>query len=692
MRALRWLLLGGLVAVAGCGSANALVLVELTIDVGVPHADSVSLSVPAAPSVKAISIQLDDQKRSQVIHVGYYMPGIGSVTIEAQALAGGCVVGQGTASSATAARAGETSGPVQVVVTKKADATCTDGGSGLTEGGTDVRDTNPPVDGTDGGTDVRDTNPQVDGPDGATDVRDANPQVDGTDGGTDVRDATPPHDGAPPIPPPRLIAPLSTATVTRRQPTLHWVLAGGSDGAHVQICFDRDCTREVTSFDVGNNATSGMPPAELPTGGDVQVFFWRAYGRSGTTTGDTPSSTWEMFVGKQSAPVDTSWGSTLDVNGDGLADVVVGADNGDGVSGMAFVYTGSTSITSGATIMAPAPSASMTGHFGFSVSSAGDVNGDGFGDLIIGRLGGGNVNVYLGSRSGLSSTPTMLTRPAGSGQFGYAVASAGDVNGDGYADVIVGDIGGHAYIYMGGPSGPTDGSLLTTLTGPNDFGTSVSSAGDVDGDGLADVVVGAENARAAYVYRGSATTFNTTPFATASSTVGKFGWSVAGAGDFDGDGLSDVVIGDQQGKAYLYRGATISGTPQPTVTFFGTGLFGNTVAGAGDVNGDGLADVIIGAFAFSTPGMAFIYGGTTGTTANPLATLNLNLASFASSVASAGDVNGDGYVDLIVGAGFDATPPGAGKAYLFLGPVFDENHVVTLTGNIADASFGIMVF
>src|SRR5262249_17807859 len=117
---------------------------------------------------------------------------------------------------------------------------------------------------------------------------------------------------------PRLMAPLSTSTVTSQRPTLHWVLSGVADGARVQICRDHAGSSVLTSVDAVG--ASGRPAADLPTG----VLFWRAFGRSGEVTGIEATPTWEFTVGHRSAPVDTSWGSTLDVNADGYADVLVG--------------------------------------------------------------------------------------------------------------------------------------------------------------------------------------------------------------------------------------------------------------------------------------------------------------------------------------------------------------------------------
>jgi hypothetical protein len=200
--------------------------------------------------------------------------------------------------------------------------------------------------------------------------------------------------------------------------------------------------------------------------------------------------------------------------------------------------------------------------------------------------------------------------------FGRSVSGAGDVNRDGYADVIVGAVwndpdnkgnAGSAYVYSG-----KDGSVLYTFHGDSEidlFGHSVSGAGDVNGDGYADIIVGApwndpdskENAGSAYVYSvkdGSVLrTFH------GDSEGDWFGHSVSGAGDVNGDGYADVIVGawrddpDNRGNAgstYVYSGKDGS----VLYTFHGDSeidLFGYSVSGAGDINGDGYADVIVGA-------------------------------------------------------------------------------------------------
>ena len=228
--------------------------------------------------------------------------------------------------------------------------------------------------------------------------------------------------------PPRLIAPLSTATVTSRRPTLKWELPVGTDGAHVQICRDRACKQEVTSFDAAGS--NGGPTSDLPPG----TLFWRTFARHTGTTALDSSPTWQFVVGARTAPKNTSWGTTLDVNGDGYADAAVGADafyNND--VGKAFLYLGGpTGLASSPTVTLSAPDSQF---FGTSIASAGDVNGDGYADLIVGT-NYGLAYLYLGSAAGLNASPdTTLIGPNGAA-FGLSVASAGDMDGDGYGDVV----------------------------------------------------------------------------------------------------------------------------------------------------------------------------------------------------------------------------------------------------------------
>jgi hypothetical protein len=195
------------------------------------------------------------------------------------------------------------------------------------------------------------------------------------------------------------------------------------------------------------------------------------------------------------------------------------------------------------------------------------VNQDGYGDVIVGAplfdAGGffdeGRVFVYFGSATGPSAGPSwMADGNKNLAKFGQSVASAGDVNGDGYADIIVGAPSydaGRVFAYHGSATGP---SLTPDFTaklnkGPADFGASVAGVGDVDGDGFGDVAVGAprvgDQANPAEglvrVYKGGKTGLGNTPAFTATETHANafLGGSVAGAGDVNGDGLADIIAG-----------------------------------------------------------------------------------------------------------------------------------------------------
>jgi hypothetical protein len=271
------------------------------------------------------------------------------------------------------------------------------------------------------------------------------------------------------------------------------------------------------------------------------------------------------------------------VNGDGYADVIVGARFSDTetFSGQAYLYYGGP----GADAIADVTLTGSQGNdeFGVSVSDAGDVNGDGYGDVIVGASEAssqpfienhaGQACVYYGG-PGMEAVPDSarpklsLQGTAGS-HFGNSVSSAGDVNGDGYADVIVGALGsGQAYVFYGGPGADAVADLTLLGAAGDYFGQSVSSAGDVNGDGFADVIVGAYVNDAAGTDAGQAYVYYLGPVAdavadltlTGAAAGDYFGITVASAGDVNGDGLADVIVGaygndeaaDRAGRAYVF--------------------------------------------------------------------------------------------------------------------------------------------
>ena len=497
-----------------------------------------------------------------------------------------------------------------------------------------------------------------------------------------------------------------------------WAYYGSALGLPASANWEFESNMENAYLGWGLSAAgdvNGDGYCDVAAGAPYYQGTGRVYIFHGSSTGlqATPNHTIE------SDQANSEFGGSVftagDVNGDGYSDFLIGSvlySNGEFKEGRAYVHLGSASGLS----LTPAwigESNQVGAEFGMEVSTAGDVNGDGFSDIIVGawrydngQTDEGRAFVYHGSASGLS-VPISWTADGdqSTGQFGISVSSAGDVNGDGYSDVIIGancyDNGqtdeGRAYVYLGSSAGllASPSWIAESDQAFSFYGSRVSTAGDVNGDGYSDVMVSAirfdngENDEGrVFLYYGSASGLSLTPnwIAESNNVNAFFGYQLKTAGDVNGDGYSDVIIGAEQfsngetaeGKAFVYHGSAYGLSQLPNWTFESNqaeAYLGYGVSSAGDVNGDGYSDVLVGAMQFDNgqtdEGIVYLfYGSSTGLSVNPnwSAESNLAFANFGSSVSSAGDVNGDGYDDVIIGAwAYTNGEYKEGKAYVYHG-------------------------
>lgn len=396
-----------------------------------------------------------------------------------------------------------------------------------------------------------------------------------------------------------------------------------------------------------------------------------------------------------------------DVNGDDLGDVIVGAyyetvGGGLTAAGRAYIFEGDTGNLLQTLI---SPNGDSYGEFGGVVSGISDVNGDDRGDVVVGArnedppgslLSCGMAYVFNGQTGALLHTLRSPNETV-SGYFGYSVSGVPDVNGDDRGDIIVGAYGehmlspfydeaGYAYIFDG-----ATGDLISTLQSSNpanynNFGISVSGIPDVDGDGRGDVVVGSPNEMAdskgsagkAYVFSGATSATLHTLISPNVQSIGKFGLTVAGTPDLDGDGFGDIMVGapeEASPRVYIFSGNTgalIRSIDKPGGDF---GNFGDAIAGMDDVTEDNLCETIIGSPWYSSTSKVYVNSGGDGSLTYTLSSPDQTYFSeyFGVSVSGVPDVNDNSLGDAVVGASYEDPDDitNAGRAYIFAfyGPI-----------------------
>ena len=507
-------------------------------------------------------------------------------------------------------------------------------------------------------------------------------------------------------------------TVDTQAPTLLWSTPADND--------------YVNTANLGNNITLRFSEAIVKGQGFIQLW--------NKTTGQPV----EAFDVVSSALV-TGWGSnTLTINPTAnlaaatdyfikISDNAIQDNSGlaySGVNSDLQLNFSTQSANNSYAVPSSFSSASSTNSFLRSVGTAGDFNGDGYDDLLVGVAGSTQSGVYviygnaLGEGLNLDKDPVMSNgviaadqgfKIHGADYLGTSVSGIGDVNGDGFADVLIsapsdsqsGSNAGAAFVVYGsaapaalnlssGTIAAARGFKITAGSAYSSLGDSVSGVGDMNGDGINDFVIGYAGANfitgggAAYVVYGktnaTSLTFDTNGSIAAADgfrlTGGvneNAGFSVSGAGDVNGDGLSDVIVSasgalsNADGAAYVIFGGATGGDMDALVAA-GKGLkitgltnstghhLGTSVSSAGDVNGDGYADLIVATDTDQSYTAAYVvYGGAAPTNLTLAASTiaaakgfrilgNCSNGAGLGQVSGAGDLNGDGFADVIVGS------------------------------------------
>jgi FG-GAP-like repeat/FG-GAP repeat len=476
--------------------------------------------------------------------------------------------------------------------------------------------------------------------------------------------------------------------------------ASGTISYELQLSPDSTFETSVTS--ISTTETTYQPDADLPVSLTPPVgtrYFWRLRSCLRSSCSD------------YSRPRYVNLGRVIkDYNGDGYSDLAVGAPGNDSYltnAGRGFVYFGGPGRTMDETadvVIGGFGDLSLESNAGKTIHPAGDINGDGFADLILtipllesrGILTG-NVYVYYGAAGSSfdGKADSQLATTVARDGFGANAGALGDVNGDGFGDIFVVTQGGTAKsrvdVFFGNPSIGIDAKSDGTLTKAISSFLSVGGSGDVNGDGFADVLVGSPlemvggfDSGSAFLYLGSADKgFDIEPDVTfvGRGVNERFGNEVSISGDANGDGFSEVMVAslklenfDQPGTVDVFLGNSTDISLVPPSTLRGVGgydQFGTSLEWLGDVDGDGFDDFLVGASHTSVvkdaAGRAYLFKGGAGSSfkSTPAILFDGNVAgNYLGERVAGGDFNGDGFHDVAVGS--DESDQSTGKVDIFL--------------------------
>ncbi len=385
-----------------------------------------------------------------------------------------------------------------------------------------------------------------------------------------------------------------------------------------------------------------------------------------------------------------------DVNGDGYGDICIGApywDGGETDEGAIFVYYGSSDGIDADAYAYDfmAESNDVEGLFGYSIGYVGDMNGDGYDDMIVGEPGydgyRGKAVLYRGDSTGIIPTAWYGVGDVGTKeQYGFSVSGCGDIDNDGYNDFMVsspyyingsGAVGKVTVYYGREGILPAVVQTFYGYTDGDEFGYSISYAGDVNGDGYDDIVIGApgtivdgvDNTGMIMVMFGDSSGLDSLnsyiDYGNSSAGGERFGYSVCHAGDVNGDGYSDIIVGapyhseagmTNGGMVRLYYMGEYGVLSTWENVYFSDNAFLGWDVSSGNFNGDEYSDIVVSAKGVNNyRGAIHVYYGNSGTSLNSspdwaYAYSGADSTEFGYSISGIGDINGDGYDDIIVGA------------------------------------------